>query len=315
MPVIRRQIKAEEPALASFIEGVRRLKAETHAVEGVEGLDAVSTYDSFVLWHYQAMMFGGGVAGRNLAHVGPVFLPWHRYMLLVFERHLQRVLDDTTFALPYWNWVADGATPATDQHTAFIWRPEGIGGQGSPVADGPFTEGSGFVVRLHTDALANLRIVRRGLRRLFREGGRRLPKVVELARAMAASDYDASPWDRDAASFRNYLEGWLPRDAKMNAQLHNLVHAWIGGDMKMATSPNDPVFFLHHANVDRIWSAWQQKHGSSPYLPNASDADAPAGHRLNDPFDTMVPDGDIVTPADMLDVSSVYVYDTVADLL
>ena len=27
------------------------------------------------------------------------------------------------------------------------------------------------------------------------------------------------------------------------------------------TSPNDPVFFLHHCNIDRLWEKWQRLHG------------------------------------------------------
>ncbi|MCB9760993.1 MAG: tyrosinase family protein [Alphaproteobacteria bacterium] len=26
-----------------------------------------------------------------------------------------------------------------------------------------------------------------------------------------------------------------------------------------SASPNDPMFFLHHANVDRVWAAWQEE--------------------------------------------------------
>ena len=36
---------------------------------------------------------------------------------------------------------------------------------------------------------------------------------------------------------------------------HNAGHRFIGGHMAGAFSPNDPVFWLHHANVDRIWGA------------------------------------------------------------
>ncbi|KAH9246674.1 hypothetical protein BASA81_015769 [Batrachochytrium salamandrivorans] len=39
---------------------------------------------------------------------------------------------------------------------------------------------------------------------------------------------------------------------------HNNVHAGIGGTMAIvAVSTNDPIFMLHHANVDRVWSIWQ----------------------------------------------------------
>jgi tyrosinase len=39
---------------------------------------------------------------------------------------------------------------------------------------------------------------------------------------------------------------------------HNPVHNIIGNVMANMSSPTDPIFWLHHANVDRLWSAWQQ---------------------------------------------------------
>jgi hypothetical protein len=41
---------------------------------------------------------------------------------------------------------------------------------------------------------------------------------------------------------------------------HNAVHNAIGGDMNTAASPTDPLFFMHHANVDRLWYQWQEAH-------------------------------------------------------
>ena len=58
-------------------------------------------------------------------------------------------------------------------------------------------------------------------------------------------------------------------------------------------SPNDPMFWLHHANVDRIWAVWQQNmldaHGGvhADHYPlesdvNPSDGGAvPPGHRID----------------------------------
>jgi tyrosinase len=37
---------------------------------------------------------------------------------------------------------------------------------------------------------------------------------------------------------------------------HNPVHDIIGGYMTTMESPMDPIFFLHHANIDRLWVAW-----------------------------------------------------------
>jgi tyrosinase len=42
---------------------------------------------------------------------------------------------------------------------------------------------------------------------------------------------------------------------------HNDVHRAVGGEMETAASPADPIFWLHHANVDRLWAQWQSKPG------------------------------------------------------
>lgn len=40
---------------------------------------------------------------------------------------------------------------------------------------------------------------------------------------------------------------------------HGMIHASLGGEMNPTTSPNEPLFFLHHAQVDRLWWMWQQE--------------------------------------------------------
>lgn len=37
---------------------------------------------------------------------------------------------------------------------------------------------------------------------------------------------------------------------------HNPIHDLIGGAMTTMQSPVDPIFWLHHANIDRLWVAW-----------------------------------------------------------
>jgi hypothetical protein len=42
---------------------------------------------------------------------------------------------------------------------------------------------------------------------------------------------------------------------------HNGVHNSIGGTMANPfNSPEDPIFWLHHSNIDRIWATWQHRH-------------------------------------------------------
>ncbi len=39
--------------------------------------------------------------------------------------------------------------------------------------------------------------------------------------------------------------------------------------MGPASSPNDPVFFLHHSNIDRMWAIWPRKYPSAaPHQPD-----------------------------------------------
>lgn len=58
--------------------------------------------------------------------------------------------------------------------------------------------------------------------------------------------------DSDWFSFVDRLENF-----------HDDVHVWVGGDMtNQATAAYDPVFFAHHAMIDRIWYLWQVRHGS-----------------------------------------------------
>jgi tyrosinase len=52
-----------------------------------------------------------------------------------------------------------------------------------------------------------------------------------------------------------------PFEVLMEDQPHNPVHNIIGSTMATMQSPTDPIFWLHHANIDRLWSAWQQAGG------------------------------------------------------
>jgi len=84
--------------------------------------------------------------------------------------------------------------------------------------------------------------------------GVRLPTQSAVTRTLKLGDY---------TSFTETLEG-----------LHNNVHMWSGGvrggqvgtmgDIRI--SPADPIFWLHHAQIDRIWSIWQKDHDQKPDL-------------------------------------------------
>lgn len=75
------------------------------------------------------------------------------------------------------------------------------------------------------------------------------------------------------------------RFSVLEGQPHNLVHNCIGGvgaidwgpygNMTNFLSPVDPIFFLHHANMDRLWHVWTQKQLANrlPIAPEGGDYD------------------------------------------
>lgn len=309
MAVVRRSI-TDAAARDAYVRGVLALKAETlgptTAQLGIPGPSApVSTWDLFVVWHHRAMMrmTPPTQGDRNAAHSGPVFLPWHRFMLLLLELQLQRVLGEPDVALPYWDWAADGDLAPTDQPRTALWAAEGIGGSGAPVPDGPFIP-EAFAVRVESDPFGGLRQTERGLQRELAADVATLPTTAQVDAALDVPAYDAPPWGRSSAGFRNRVEGWRPTPGP---GLHNRVHVWVGGDMAPATSPNDPVFYLNHANVDRIWEAWLVRHGRT-YVPPATESAELAGHRIGDAMDSLLT-REPVTPADVLDVAAFASYD------
>jgi len=294
---VRRNILSSAALRQAFITGCLRLKAEIPAG------GTLSTWDTFVVWHHRAMMTltPPTQGSRNAAHGGPVFLPWHRYMLVLIERNFQRVLNDPNFGLPYWDWATDGQKTPAQQRTAPIWGV--LGGSGTPITTGPFS-GTQWRVRVEMDPNTGQLV---GVnRRLNRELGLnpdapRLPNRAAARAALLQTIYDTSPWGQTSqSSFRNQLEGWSPPG------LHNRVHVWVGGDMLLSTSPNDPAFYLNHCNVDRLWSTWQEENGVTNYRPTQSQAGAPVRHRPNDllfPLQVQAP-----RVRDMFNVASVYTY-------
>jgi tyrosinase len=54
---------------------------------------------------------------------------------------------------------------------------------------------------------------------------------------------------------------WLRRNGisgPLESTPHNQVHARIGGNMETFMSPLDPIFWLHHCNIDRLWDRWNR---------------------------------------------------------
>ncbi len=233
--------------------------------------------------------------GTSLAHEGPAFLPWHRAYLMFFEKLLGIVLKQN-FALPYWNWGQDEPDPLS----SVIWQNNFLGGNGDNsgiVRTGPFRKGNWTTITKEG--------IKGDLNRSFGESpfARELPTLAEIGWVLDLPYFDEPPYCNlpDCKQFRNYLEGWVSPSPSDYTFMHNRVHMWVGGNMESGTSPNDPVFWLHHCFVDKLWDIWMQLKPNFIY-PNSG---APPFQNLNE---KMYPWNNI-TPADVIKWNGIYQYD------
>jgi tyrosinase len=272
----------------AFVQAMLALKNDVPSQLGLK-----NRYDDYVQIHIDSMM-----ADPGWAHQGPAFCPWHRVLLRNLELDLQKV--DPSVTLPYWDWTVD----QDPQGKNSPWTDDFLGGDGDPGQDGkvltgPFGADAGrWPLSILDEGAPEF------LARQFATTVPTLPTADNVQGALTEVPYDASPWTRGSQpSFRDRLEGWHGAGS-----VHNRVHLWVGGSMLAGTSPNDPVFFLHHCNIDRLWGEWQRKFPNQGYLPTTADADAPVGHRLTDP---MQPWGGAVTVESALDYKAMgFRYDT-----
>lgn len=317
--------------------GVRRNQKSLTSVErsrfvsAVTQMKAEGVYDQYVQWHLDAM--GNMTTDPNFAHQGPAFLPWHRQFILLFEGDLQaadkKLGNDGSITLPYWDWTSETAPDAASNR---LWAddflgPDGDASDGQRVKTGPFatntTPGQENWILTVQDPMDNNAV--NFLQRSFGQDPQAptLPTAAQLTNILRVTTYDSRPWDTNVLgtrSFRNVLEGWVTiKPAGQEPGLHNRVHVWVGGSMLPMSSPNDPIFFLNHCNVDRVWASWQALHPDVDQFP-PKNGEAQAGHNRGD---VMVPwDGrndprpgargqlPRVTPGDLLDLAQLgYGYD------
>lgn len=217
----------------------------------------VSTYDQFVALHGAVWTLGGAQTVDG-AHNGPAFLPWHREYLRRFELALQSV--DPRVTLPYWNW---GLGDLSETYALFEDDRMGpMGSAGMEVASGYLALAPNAFNPLGWPIRDGLQSAGPALRRnAMLNTGAGWPTAVSVNNVLAEGTY---------VGFRPALE---------QAPHHNTIHGRIGGDMVTRTSPNDPLFFLHHCQCDRLWAKWQADHpGSAGYNLTTTRV----GHRLND---------------------------------
>ncbi|CAI6342487.1 unnamed protein product [Periconia digitata] len=216
-------------------------------------------------------------------HYTGIFLAWHRYFTWEYEQALRNECNYTGYQ-PYWDWTKTAATgletsPIFDgsefsmsgngEHIANqsayvvlgdsngvdeIIAPSGTGG--GCVTSGPFKDmtvnlGPVQLLLPGNQTIANgdgLSYNPRCLKRdLTWEINRRYANATTVVDTLIKSDIN---------DFQLTLQG-MPDTGELGA--HGGGHFTFGGDAgrDLYISPGEPLFFLHHAMVDRTWWMFQ----------------------------------------------------------
>jgi tyrosinase len=175
-------------------------------------------------------------AWNNCEHGSYYFLSWHRMYLYFFDRILRAAAGDPSLVLPYWNWTdpAQRTLPLPFRQPANASNPLYIAPPDRPTA---LDAGTGSLGDSTVDFLA----------------------------AFMDTKFDYDPAKDPGLSFG----GQIANPAQFNSphgdfehQPHDVVHSALGGLMGDAhTAAQDPIFWLHHANIDRMWNRWLDQGG------------------------------------------------------
>lgn len=249
-------------------------------------------YAKIHAWHCTGEA-GADPHGVLQVHWSWHFLPWHRGYIYFLERILAQALkdqglDDTTFAYPFWDWTVHQEIPNTKERVAR--------GLASPLWGYDLTQEN--MVSADTLGFDNLALFN-GNRGPSLAKSRMTPDnenteeskahIVEASHYLSAEYINLAlrlPWEQ----FGGKVEIERTSQGILEAGPHNDGHDWCGtrlgsnrdmGTLKFAAQ--DPIFFMHHANIDRIFDLYR---GEMP------DLNGPWGDQTYDYTDA---DGSTVT--------------------
>jgi Common central domain of tyrosinase len=101
-----------------------------------------------------------------------------------------------------------------------------------------------------------------------------IPEPLADAALLRRWSVKRGTWTPDFLPTRGIVNAVLREDGYRAFQsdleaIHGGAHNAVGGDMAKARSPNDPLFWLHHAYIDRLFARWQAStHAGPPPNPN-----------------------------------------------
>lgn len=176
------------------------------------------------------------------AHGSVQFLPWHFFYLTILETALRAI--DPYVTLPYWAWSRDAVAP----YNAPIWEDWFLGKtvSGQCIQTGPF-------VNFTTNIPVNHCVLRGFTSGPAPTGS--MDFALEDETTVNALVADAN------LTFAEWAGTWEITHGGPHLAVGG---ATVRGDMwRVSRSPNDPVFFLHHAYVEKVWRDRQAAQGAS----------------------------------------------------
>ncbi|KAE9363228.1 Di-copper centre-containing protein [Stipitochalara longipes BDJ] len=250
---------------------------------------ALSRFDDFVATH-ESMV--------GELHSTSHLFPAHRLFIWAYEKALQEECGYTGYQ-PYWNWGRTAEDPINSP--LFNGNDSSMGGNGLPsvypgvpamgftppydmipsaggggcVTEGPFknmTVSLGPFGKIVSNIPDNPRADG------FGSNPRCLRRDVnKYAAAVTTANYTYALITQNS-KIDDFESVMLGTPAKNDWGVHMGGHYTIGGDPggDFFSSPGDPVFYLHHAMVDRIWWIWQMQDPDNrmnvlPGSPSAND--------------------------------------------
>ncbi|PTQ27037.1 hypothetical protein MARPO_0237s0003 [Marchantia polymorpha] len=202
-------------------------------------------------------------------HYSWTFLPWHRIYLYYHERILASLINDPTFALPFWNWDnqldQDAAMiPAMFLPNFSVPNAALFDEFRNPNHMPPKILHLGYNSKLEAEGKQNLTDKQIRYENLC-------VMYNQVATKISARDFLGGPYvvgtDNSAATV-NVSAGEVPGESGGMENAHNVAHEWTG----LINDPNhpdnedmgnfiyaarDPIFYSHHSNVDRLWDVWK----------------------------------------------------------
>lgn len=183
--------------------------------------------------------------GNQCQHGSWYFLSWHRGYLAAFEAIVASTVKKLTgddWALPYWNYLDSENSNAMDIPGAFL--------------EDELPEGGPNPLKIYPR--------RAGLTRLQ-------PGPLDAFGLEALEENDFIVGNNGSIGFGGGITGDFVQFARWTGDLennpHNTVHRLIGGADGFMGDPRlaglDPIFWLHHCNIDRLWEAWMNTPGKS----------------------------------------------------